>query len=505
MTVLWPGASLQNISSLEWSWLIFTAVLWLIATLYKLRMPDHRPQILFWVFWTVSCAGNLLLIAAQDVLGFYIGFSMMSLGAYALVIHSGKPAARRAGRVYLQLAILGEMALLTSLLISSHANNGSLLLSDWQQSDISPVAAILLLIGLGLKAGFWPLHVWLPLAHPAAPAPASAVLSGAMIKAGILGLWKIMPETAIPGQAALLLMALAIFSAVYGVIAGLMQHQVKRILAYSSVSQVSYLLFLVALAWLMPAQRHLIAVALTIYTVHHGLIKGSLFIAADFFSTRSHSLAVNKVNQALLLVAALAIAGLPMTSGMAAKSALKSLLDGESMALWYTLISVGSVATSVIIIKILLSFRTLHVNATVQPTDPLKATLWWTLSLSAIALPWLWPDMRQPLVSSLTADKLWAASWPILLSGFIYWVWPARWTGELTGINRIGRCIPYLSTRIKQAVNRLAAPQTNMTVSGKGLRKIERRWNRLWQGNTVNISALLLIAVMLLTGALMYP
>ncbi|ALO45030.1 proton-conducting transporter transmembrane domain-containing protein [Pseudohongiella spirulinae] len=504
MTMLWPGATVGTLSKLELSWLTFTAVLWLIATLYKIRMSDDRPQALFWLFWSVSCAGNLLLIAAQDVLGFYIGFSMMSLGAYALVIHSGKPAARRAGRVYLQLAILGEMALLASLLMASHAGNGSLLLSEVQQSDIPPIAALLLLLGLGLKAGFWPLHGWLPLAHPAAPAPASAVLSGAMIKAGILGLWKIMPESAISGQSALLIMTLAMISAMYGVLAGLMQHEVKRILAYSSVSQVSYLLFLLALAWLMPEHRTLIATVLTIYTVHHGLIKGSLFIAADFFSVRSQSLVMNRANQFMLLVAALAIAGLPITSGMAAKSALKSLLEGEPLALWYTLISVGSVATSLIIIKVLLTFRARHATAAIQPTDPVKATLWWMLSLSAIALPWLWPDMREPLVSSLATDKLWAASWPIVLGGLIYWAWPARWTRALSGAEKIGLCIPSLSLKLKQAINRLATSPTDFSFSDKKLRKFERRWNRLWQGSTVNVSALLLIAVMLLTGALMY-
>src|SRR5690606_6679290 len=117
---------------------------------------------------------------------FYVGFTLMSLSAYGLVVHLRGPAPRQAGRLYLQLAVLGEMLLYAGILLRIHEAGGALKLSDWHSAPTSPLTATLLLVGFGIKAGFWPLHVWLPLAHPAAPAAASAVLSGAMLKAGIL-------------------------------------------------------------------------------------------------------------------------------------------------------------------------------------------------------------------------------------------------------------------------------------------------------------------------------
>eukprot|EP01035_Chromulina_nebulosa_P057631 gene57631-78962_t len=124
-------------------------------------------------------AGNLGLVLAQDAASFYVFFALMSFASYGLVVHSRTPEALHAGRVYLALVVLGELALFAAIALAWQAA-GSL-----NFADIGPALAVspwrdavigLTLVGFGIKVGALPLHVWLPLAHPVAPTPASAVL-----------------------------------------------------------------------------------------------------------------------------------------------------------------------------------------------------------------------------------------------------------------------------------------------------------------------------------------
>ena len=252
--ILCPGATWGAEDMLARAWLAFTALLWGCASVYAgADLVGDRHRLRFWCCWLLSLCGNLLLIIAQDAGSFYVGFSLMSLTAYGLIVHQRGPAPRQAGRLYLQLAILGEMLIFAGMMLRIHEADGAFALATWQGVPTGWLTASVLLIGFGLKAGFWPLHVWLPLAHPAAPAAASAVLSGAMIKAGILGLWRFLPEQDPVLQSwALTLLAIGSISAFYGVALGLLQSRAKAALAYSSVSQIGYLLVVLALAWLHP-------------------------------------------------------------------------------------------------------------------------------------------------------------------------------------------------------------------------------------------------------------
>ncbi|HBS78368.1 MAG TPA: sodium:proton antiporter, partial [Pseudomonas sp.] len=311
LPMLWEGVRWGASDDLSRAWLGFTAVLWGCAGIFASSSQKDDPKRLrFWTFWLLALAGNLLLIIATDALSFYLGFSAMSLAAYGLIVHQGGPRPRRAGRLYLQLAITGEMALLAGLMLRSHAAQGDFSFAAWQTLPMEGLTLILLLIGLGLKAGFWPLHVWLPLAHPAAPAPASAVLSGAMLKAGLLGIWRCLPESdPLLSSWADVLLAMGIFGAVYPALLGLVAGEAKAVLAYSSVSQMGYLVMLLALAWRHPEQLTAMTVVLMLYGVHHGLAKGALFLAAGLI----HAGRLSRIGWVLLALPALAIVGLPLT------------------------------------------------------------------------------------------------------------------------------------------------------------------------------------------------
>ncbi|HSM22072.1 MAG TPA: proton-conducting transporter membrane subunit, partial [Rubrivivax sp.] len=177
--------------------LFFTAALWLCGGLYaQTYLAGDRARARFTAFFLLTCGGNLGLILAQDIASFYAGFAIMTFSAYGLVVHESSAAARRAGRIYVVMAVAGEALLLTGFLWLADVA-GTL---DMAQA----VAALahaparqgivwLLLAGFGVKAGALLLHMWLPLAHPVAPTPASAVLSGAIIKAGLLGWLRFLP------------------------------------------------------------------------------------------------------------------------------------------------------------------------------------------------------------------------------------------------------------------------------------------------------------------------
>ncbi|NJN47745.1 MAG: hypothetical protein HC808_16135, partial [Candidatus Competibacteraceae bacterium] len=141
-------------------------------------------------------AGNLGLVLAFDAVSFYLFFALMSFAAYGLIVHDGSAEARRAGRVYLTMAVIGEACLLSALLlIGSQAGNVDLRAWGPQLADAPTREWIIALIlaGFAIKMGAVPLHIWLPLAHPCAPTPASAVLSGIIIKAGLVGWLRFLP------------------------------------------------------------------------------------------------------------------------------------------------------------------------------------------------------------------------------------------------------------------------------------------------------------------------
>ena len=162
-------------------------------------------------------------------------FTLASLAAYGLVVHDDTPAARRAGTVYIALAVLGEALLLMGfVLLAAGAPDGSLLIRDAVAAlSTSPwrnAALAFLILGFGLKIGLVPLHVWMPLTYSAAPIPAAAVLSGAAVKAGVIGLIRFLPfETGLPGWGEVLA-AVGLLSAFYGVAIGVTQTNPKTVL-----------------------------------------------------------------------------------------------------------------------------------------------------------------------------------------------------------------------------------------------------------------------------------
>lgn len=417
-----PWVMLQTRMGLDSSnrvFLLFTSLLWLLSTMDAWESMAGKPKLReFLFFMLLSMSGNLGLIVAQDLFTFYLAFALMSFSSYGLVVHYRNEESLRAGRVYMVLVVVGEILIFTSLLMV-HQTAGSALLSDFSEVAKDPWILGLVFAGFGIKAGAIPLHVWLPLAHPAAPTPASAVLSGAMIKAGLLGWMRFLPlgGHALPEWGALFIGAglLAAFGAV-GI--GLTQRNVKTILAYSSISQMGLMTVGVGVALMLPDKFPQSMAAVTVYACHHGLTKGSLFLGAGLVQSVQRDSRHRAWVLAGMGVTALALAGLPMTGGFLAKGLLKDVA-GAAPQPWGGLLSallpVSAWAST------LLMVRFLFLASRVSGSGGVSTGRWlpYIGTLACVAMvTWLLPEAASWRGHALEADRWWMATWPLAM-GFL--------------------------------------------------------------------------------------
>jgi len=411
--------------------LLFTSILWLLSGIYAhsyLASDPRRGR--FFFFFLLSMAGNFGLILSQDVVSFYGFFALMSFASYGLVVHKGDTDALQAGRIYIYLVIIGELLLYTAFLLQTRSVD-SLLLKDFSNVPPNGITVGLILIGFGIKAGALPVHVWLPLAHPAAPTPASAVLSGTMIKAGLLGWLRFLPIGlfAMPEWGTLCIIA-GLLAAYCAVAVGLTQRNPKTVLAYSSISQMGLMTVGVGLALGWPQTVPMVLPAIGIYAIHHGFAKGALFLGVGVVAAgEGHRLAYRLAVGGLIL-ASLALAGAPFTSGAIAKIALKSPLK-DFQGPWIFdlnwLLSMAAIGTTLLMARFLFVV-TLRSSAHGEPR--LGMWLSWTLTVLPTAFAvWLLPVAQEAASMALQPAALWQALWSvgvgILISGIV-WLMAAR-------------------------------------------------------------------------------
>lgn len=416
-----PGAMLLGVA----------ALLWIAAGAYAGAYLRHSLSGgSFAVWWLMTLTGSLGIFMAADMISFYLFYTLVSLAAYGLVAYDGTPAAKRAASIYVALAILGEAFLLMAfVLLAAAAPDGSLLIRDavaamptspWRDATLA-----LLFLGFGLKIGSVLLHIWMPLTYSAAPIPAAAVLSGAAVKAGVIGLIRFLPfEAPVPvwGE---VLVAVGLISAFYGVAIGITQANPKTVLAYSSISQMGVVATVLGMG--LAAGDTSVSNAAAFYAVHHVLVKGGLFLAIGVAAlSKPRSLWSVLVPAAVL---ALGLGGLPLTGGALAKLAVKTPLGEGFVGLLATLSAAGST---------LLMTHFLRRLATTTGTDstavPSIAVLlpWLVTAFAAVAVPWVLFSAAGigSLAEALSPAAIWSALWPVLI-GLPLAVGLSRWERRL--------------------------------------------------------------------------
>jgi formate hydrogenlyase subunit 3/multisubunit Na+/H+ antiporter MnhD subunit len=288
-----------------------------------------------WCFYNLLTASMMLVIVARNGILFLIAWEVMSLASYFLVtFEDEKESVCQAGWTYLVATHLGTAFLLALfILLGQPANTLDFSGFDTNRSLPATQTSLLFLlavVGFGTKAGFMPLHVWLPEAHPAAPSHVSAVMSGVMIKTGIYGLLRVLTFLGPPPEWwGWLLIAIGLASGVFGILFALAQHDLKRLLAYSSVENIGIITLGLGLGLLGLSTHNDIVAVLgfaggLLHVINHALFKGLLFLGAGAVLHATHTGQLDELGgllkrmpwtAATFLTGAVAVSGLPPLNG----------------------------------------------------------------------------------------------------------------------------------------------------------------------------------------------
>ncbi|MGV8059476.1 MAG: proton-conducting transporter membrane subunit [Smithellaceae bacterium] len=300
---------------------------------YLMTYREEKWLGISWFFFNLLVTSMAVVCLAHNSILFLIAWEVMALSSFFLVAFEyEKEDVRKASWIYMVASYLGTACLLPMFLILGTGTN--CLDFDIFSRSLSPrmagICFILALIGFGTKAGIMPFHVWLPVAHPAAPSPVSAIMSGVMIKTGIYGLVRTLTFLGAPPMWwGWLLVVIGIVSGVLGVLYALAQHDLKRLLAYHSVENIGIIIIglgVGTIGWSanMPVVAALGFAGGLLHVVNHALFKGLLFLGAGSVFHSTHTLEMDHLGGLLkkmpytamfFLVGAVAISGLPPLNG----------------------------------------------------------------------------------------------------------------------------------------------------------------------------------------------
>lgn len=475
------------------AFLVVTALLWLVVGAFAARYHRDDPKKgRFLGFFVATMAGNLGLVVAADGLSFYLFFAVMTFAAYGLIVHHSDEEAFRAGRVYIVLAVLGEVAVLAALFMLGAAAGGAVgfgadMAHAWSVvfgAGHAEGLAALVVVGFGIKAGLVPLHLWLPLAHPVAPTAASALLSGAMIKGGLLAWIRYLPpEAALPTVGGALI-ALGALATLYGVAVGLAQDDPKTVLAYSSVSQMGFMALGMGLAVRGGAAAPVAILAVVVYAVHHAVAKGALFLSVgvgDRITGRWKTWVL-----AGAALPALALSGAPGSTGAMSKATLKEAVYDLAPALNGSLgivLTAAGVGTTVLLARFLLllmrrmerregreapeSGAAAFSRATAALVSP-----WAVLLLVGVAGPWWLPQVVPQLGGMRPSGPLasWGTASGSVLAGIVLaWV-VGRRPAVLLGLQKIRIPAGDLLAPVEALVRRVGQLHGEAWYTGRNLR-----------------------------------
>lgn len=322
------------------------AFMWMMTTLFSGEYFAHyRNRNRYYLFLLMTLSATEGILFSADLYTTFIFFEVMSFTSYVWVAQDERKESLRAAETYLAIAVIGGLCMLMGLFLLYH-QTGTLKIDELYQACQGKnvwAACICLFIGFGAKAGAFPLHIWLPKAHPAAPAPASALLSGILTKTGIFGILVISCKIFLyDAKWGTFVLIIGILTMLIGAVLAVFSVDIKRTLACSSVSQIGFILVGIGMQGLL-GEENLLAVRGTIlHMVNHSLFKLTLFMAAGVIYMNLHKLDLNEIQgfgrnkpflKAVFLSGALGIGGMPLFSGYISKTLLhESIVEYAKVA-----------------------------------------------------------------------------------------------------------------------------------------------------------------------------
>ncbi len=334
-------------------------LMWTVSLLFTPRyFRGHAHTGRYYFFTVLTFFATVGVFLSDDLLCTFIFFEIMSFSSYPWVAQEETPGALRAAGTYLAVAVFGGMVTLMGLFLLYH-QTGTLSfegLKAFAAASAHPEAlylpAALTFVGFAAKAGVFPLHIWLPKAHPVAPAPASALLSGILTKSGVFGMI-VLSCNLFSGERAWgnALLLLALPTMVIGALRAVFSTDLKHTLACSSMSQIGFILTGLAFTVLLGEENALAARGTLLHMVNHSLIKLDLFLCAGAVYMNTHRLDLTGLRgygrrKPLLhfcfLMGYLGIIGMPLFNGYLSKSLIHEAIleyagEAASDAVWYSL------------------------------------------------------------------------------------------------------------------------------------------------------------------------
>ena len=351
------GLHFSHDGSLPTILVILAAFMWLAESLFApeyFKGAENNSR--FYTFYLLTQGALFGVFLSADLFTLFVFFEIMSLSSYVWIAQTETTDAIAVSKTYLYFSLIGGMVMLMGVFLLYH-RCGSVNWDVIARTDLTDtvryVSGGCLLFGFGIKAGIFPLHIWLPVAHPVAPAPASALLSGILLKSGIFGILlttkSLFPADLLWGN---ILLVLAVITMLLGGILGIFSTDLKRTLACSSMSQIGFILFGIACVSLLGEEITVPSAGATLHLANHALIKLVLFTISGIVYKNLHSITYNRIRgfgkgkpglMIPFLFCACSISGIPGFSGYISKTLLHeglvefythAALDGQSIVFY---------------------------------------------------------------------------------------------------------------------------------------------------------------------------
>ena len=364
-----PSFRMDSLSGL---FSLFSAFVWLAAGIYMWSYMKHEKRTLsFYVFYLITLGAVQGIFAAGDLVTLLLFFEIMTVSSFFWVIHNQDRDSLRAGYFYLFLSVAAGLCLagaIELLKISGSSLQVGVPAGIPKNITMFTWGILLLIAGFGVKAGMVPLHIWLPMAHPVAPTPGSALLSGILIKCGAYGLIRT-GQFLSWGQADLIpwigvfVTVIGVVTMVLGVCLALLQGNAKRLLAYHSISQMGYIILGIGVALFLQNDGVLGVSGAIFHSLNHALFKSALFLGVGIVYLGTNELDLYRLGglwrdypftALMMLIAAFGITGTPGLNGYVSKTLLHHAVSqaastGVPVMVWaerfFLVVGVGTTAS----------------------------------------------------------------------------------------------------------------------------------------------------------------
>lgn len=342
---------------------LVVAAVWFLSTVFAREYMAHEhSQTRFFSDSVFTLGTTLGVFVAGDLFTLFLFFELMTVSSYMLVIHEQNREAMSAGNVYLYMSVIGGLVLLGVVFILQYAAGHTRfepMLAALVEKGISPwLVFVLTLVGFGVKAGLIPLHIWLPRAHPVAPAPASALLSALMIKTGAYGFFRFLyaifsapdgdPLFVFQQGFGYAFMWIGVVTMFIGAVMGILAGSMKKVLAYSSISQMGYILFALGTGAFLGSHGAAALAGAWLHSINHAFFKSFLFLLAGAVFLHTGELDFDKLGGlgkrmpwafGFFLVAAASITGIPGFNGYVSKVLIhEGILEAYHIKHWPSLL-----------------------------------------------------------------------------------------------------------------------------------------------------------------------